>query len=72
MIHVFPLQDEMARRILMPDHYLITQVGIQSWKRNHDTLDALQLVPERAPRPRRLFVGGNPTKQKILRAKANP
>ena len=55
---------------LSPDDYLITQIGIRSWKGNDDTLDALQLIAERAPRARLLFVGANPAKEKILREKA--
>jgi len=55
---------------LSPDDYLITQIGIRSWKGNDDTLDALQLIAERAPRARLLFVGANPAKEKILRDKA--
>jgi glycosyltransferase involved in cell wall biosynthesis len=55
---------------LSPDHYLITQIGIRSWKGNDDTLDALQLIAKRAPGARLLFVGANPAKEKILRDKA--
>jgi len=55
---------------LSPDHYLITQIGIRSWKGNDDTLDALELIAKRAPRARLLFVGANPAKEKILREKA--
>jgi glycosyltransferase involved in cell wall biosynthesis len=55
---------------LSPDHYLITQIGIRSWKGNDDTLDAFRLIAERAPRTRLLFVGANPAKETILREKA--
>ena len=55
---------------LSPDHYLITQIGIRSWKGNDDTLDALQSIANRAPQARLLFVGANPAKDKILREKA--
>lgn len=55
---------------LSPDHYLITQIGIRSWKGNDDTLDAVRSIAERAARARLLFVGANPAKEKILREKA--
>jgi glycosyltransferase involved in cell wall biosynthesis len=55
---------------LSPNDYLITQIGIRSWKGNDDTLDALQLIADRAPRARLLFVGANPAKERILREKA--
>ncbi len=61
------IREELA---LSPDHYLITQIGIRSWKGNDDTLDALQLIATRAPRAHLLFVGANPAKEKILREKA--
>ncbi len=55
---------------LSPHHYLITQIGIRSWKGNDDTLDALKLILPRAPHARLLFVGANPAKEKVLREKA--
>ena len=55
---------------LGPDHYLITQIGIRSWKGNDDTMDAMKTVAERAPQARLLFVGANLAKAKILREKA--
>jgi glycosyltransferase involved in cell wall biosynthesis len=55
---------------LSPEHYLITQIGIRSWKGNDDTLDALRLIAERAPQARLLFVGANAAKEKILRGNA--
>jgi glycosyltransferase involved in cell wall biosynthesis len=61
------IRDELG---LSPDHYLITQIGIRSWKGNDDTLDAMQLIARRAPRTRILFVGANPVKEKILQEKA--
>lgn len=55
---------------LSPDHYLITQIGIRSWKGNDDSLDALRLIAERAPQARLLFVGANAVKETILRENA--
>jgi glycosyltransferase involved in cell wall biosynthesis len=55
---------------LSPDHYLITQIGIRSWKGNDDTLEALRLIAEQVPRARLLFVGANARKKEILRKKA--
>ena len=55
---------------LSPDHYLISQIGIRSWKGNDDTLDAMCLIAERAPQARLLFVGANAVKEKILRQNA--
>ncbi len=55
---------------LSAEDYLITQIGIRSWKGNDDTLDAVALVAGRAPRARLLFVGANTAKEKILREKA--
>jgi glycosyltransferase involved in cell wall biosynthesis len=55
---------------LSPDHYLISQIGILSWKGNDDTLDAMYLIAERAPQARLLFVGANAVKEKILRQNA--
>jgi glycosyltransferase involved in cell wall biosynthesis len=55
---------------LGPEHYLITQIGIRSWKGNDDTMDAMKTVAARAPQARLLFVGANEAKAKILRDKA--
>jgi glycosyltransferase involved in cell wall biosynthesis len=55
---------------LSPEHYLITQIGIRSWKGNDDTLDAMRLIAERAPQARLLFVGANAAKEKMLRGNA--
>ncbi len=52
------------------EHYLITQIGIRSWKGNDDTLDALKLIAERVPHARLLFVGANTVKERILKEKA--
>jgi glycosyltransferase involved in cell wall biosynthesis len=37
--------------------FLVTQIGIRSWKGNDDVLDAMVTVAARAPRARLLFVG---------------
>jgi len=52
------------------EHYLVTQIGIRSWKGNDDTMDAMKTVATRAPQARLLFVGANEAKAKILREKA--
>jgi glycosyltransferase involved in cell wall biosynthesis len=52
------------------EHYLVTQIGIRSWKGNDDTMDAIKIVAERAPQARLLFVGANEAKARILREKA--
>jgi glycosyltransferase involved in cell wall biosynthesis len=55
---------------LGPEHYLVTQIGIRSWKGNDDTMDAMKTVAAQAPLARLLFVGANEAKAKILREKA--
>ncbi len=55
---------------LSPDHFLITQIGIRSWKGNDDVMDAMRTVTARAPRARLLFVGANEQKAKVVREKA--
>ncbi len=55
---------------LKPDYFLITQIGIRSWKGNDDVLDAMRAVRARAPHARLLFVGANEQKAKILCEKA--
>jgi glycosyltransferase involved in cell wall biosynthesis len=55
---------------LGPEHYLITQIGIRSWKGNDDTMDAMKTVAAHAPHARLLLVGANEQKAKILREKA--
>ena len=55
---------------LGPEHYLVTQIGIRSWKGNDDTMDAMKTVAAKAPQVRLLFVGANEAKAKILREKA--
>ena len=55
---------------LGPEHSLITQIGIRSWKGNDDTMDAMKTVAAQAPLARLLFVGANEQKARILREKA--
>jgi len=45
---------------LRPEHTLITQVGIRSWRGNDDVLDAMTRVHPVAPQCRLLFVGAPP------------
>jgi glycosyltransferase involved in cell wall biosynthesis len=52
------------------DDFLVTQVGIRSWKGNDDVLDAIALVAPKLARARLLFVGANDAKARILRDKA--
>jgi glycosyltransferase involved in cell wall biosynthesis len=42
---------------LAPDHLLVTQVGVRSWRGWHDVLDAMVAVARRVDRARLLFVG---------------
>jgi len=55
---------------LAPDQFLITQIGIRSWRGNDDVLEAMRAVTAQAPRAHLLFVGANEQKAKILREKA--
>jgi len=55
---------------LEPRHFLITQIGVRSWKGNDDVLDALAKAAPRLPQARLLFVGANEAKARILRDKA--
>ena len=43
-----------------PDHALVTQVGIRSWRGNDDVLEAMARVCHAAPHARLLFVGAPP------------
>jgi len=49
-----PIRRELG---LAPDHFVITQIGIRSWRGNDDLLDAMAAVSARAPGARLLFVG---------------
>ncbi len=52
------------------EQFLITQIGIRSWKGNDDVLDAMKMVTAQASTARLLFVGANEPKANILREKA--
>jgi glycosyltransferase involved in cell wall biosynthesis len=55
---------------LGPDHALVTQVGIRSWRGNDDVLEAMTRVCHAAPHARLLFVGAPPPRVPMLRDKA--
>jgi glycosyltransferase involved in cell wall biosynthesis len=45
---------------LAPDAFLVTQIGVRSWRGWRDVLDAVQQVAPQCPRARLLFVGAPP------------
>jgi glycosyltransferase involved in cell wall biosynthesis len=51
---------------LGPEHFLVTQIGIRSWKGNDDVLEAMAKVAPRLPHARLLFVGANAAKAALL------
>ncbi len=55
---------------LGPEHALVTQVGIRSWRGNDDVLDAMVRVAREAPHARLLFVGAPPPRILTLQEKA--
>jgi glycosyltransferase involved in cell wall biosynthesis len=55
---------------LGPEHFLVTQIGIRSWKGNHDVLEAMATVAPHLPRARLLFVGANAAKAALLLERA--
>jgi glycosyltransferase involved in cell wall biosynthesis len=42
---------------LGPEHFLLTQIGVRSWKGNDDVIDAMAMVAPRAPHAHLLIVG---------------
>ncbi|MBI3824364.1 MAG: glycosyltransferase family 4 protein [Candidatus Rokubacteria bacterium] len=42
---------------LAPDDFLVTQIGVRSWKGNDDVIDAMATVVQKAPQARLLIVG---------------
>ena len=54
---------------VMANEYLITQIGVRSWKGNDDLLHALGMIGSRISQARVLFVGANEAKAAILRQK---
>jgi glycosyltransferase involved in cell wall biosynthesis len=55
---------------LGPEDFLVTQIGVRSWRGNDDVLDAMAKVVPRMRRARLLLVGANDEKQRILHEKA--
>ena len=55
---------------LGPEHALVTQVGIRSWRGNDDVLEAMTRVCHAAPHARLLFVGAPPPRVPVLRDRA--
>jgi glycosyltransferase involved in cell wall biosynthesis len=55
---------------LGPEHVLVTQIGLRSWKGNDDMLAAMAGISRRLPQARLLFVGANEAKSTIVHAKA--
>jgi len=55
---------------LAPDHALVTQVGIRSWRGNDDVLEAMARVCHAAPHARLLFVGAPPPRIPIVKERA--
>jgi glycosyltransferase involved in cell wall biosynthesis len=52
-----PIRRELG---LAPEHLLITQIGVRSWRGWQDVLDAMARLAPDAPRARLLFVGAPP------------
>jgi glycosyltransferase involved in cell wall biosynthesis len=52
-----PIRRELG---LAPEHVLITQIGVRSWRGWQDVLDAMARLAPEAPRARLLFVGAPP------------
>jgi glycosyltransferase involved in cell wall biosynthesis len=53
-----PLRRELG---LAPEHFVITQVGVRSWRGWTDVLTAMRHVADAAPAARLLFVGAAPS-----------
>jgi glycosyltransferase involved in cell wall biosynthesis len=54
---------------LGPEHFLITQIGVRSWKGNDDVIDAMAAVASRAPHARLLIVGARRPEGLLERAR---
>ena len=54
---------------LGPQDFLITQIGVRSWKGNDDVIDAMGLVAARAPHARLLIVGARNPSPLLARAR---
>jgi glycosyltransferase involved in cell wall biosynthesis len=55
---------------LAAEHFLITQIGVRSWRGWADVLDAMAAVTREVARARLLFVGAPPPRVAELRAEA--
>jgi L-malate glycosyltransferase len=55
---------------LRPEHALVTQVGVRSWRGNDDVLEAMTRVHRAVPDARLLFVGAPPPRITSLMDKA--
>ena len=56
---------------LAPDHFLITQIGVRSWRGNSDVIEAMARVTPRAPHARLLVVGARNPAALYERAQAH-
>jgi glycosyltransferase involved in cell wall biosynthesis len=56
---------------LAPDHFLITQIGVRSWRGNSDVIEAMAQVEARAPQARLLIVGARNPATLYERAQAH-
>src|SRR5206468_6929642 len=52
-----PIRRELG---LAPEHFLITQIGVRSWRGWRDVLDAMARLAPDTPHARLLFVGAPP------------
>lgn len=55
---------------LRAEHFLVTQVGVRSWRGNDDVLEAMRRLAPAAPQARLLFAGAAPPRVPLLEAKA--
>src|SRR3989338_8931481 len=55
---------------LQPDDFLVTQIGVRSWRGNDEVLDAMARVAQAAPPARLLIVGAPPARIVSLGEKA--
>jgi len=62
-----PIRRELG---LAPEHFLITQIGVRSWRGWRDVLDAVAQIAPDVPRARLLFVGAPPPRVAELGAHA--
>ena len=56
---------------LASDHFLITQIGVRSWRGNSDVIEAMARVAPRAPHARLLIVGARNPAALYERAQAH-